>query len=230
MLRPGIALVAIVVATGCDPKVDSDYKGEVLTSLRGAVVGEPAPSPDMDQFEVHVDWFWYEATDDPSGTSDELQLVEVTAEFPFGFRLDFFEPPAVLHDVGGIQMNLAEMYILSAPYPSPEVGGRVPFYAMADRHVLVYLESDVPPGSLAAAFLGGPLPAGFHLMEATQRADCSTSISPWDCENFGQDDLTVATDDLDTLIPLLHVDPADGLGGILPAPWLTLEELRAQEG
>ena len=227
-LTPWLALASLIVAApGCDPKAEDTYHGEAIASIRGTVTGEPGVVDDPEQLQVIVSWFWYESTDDPSGVG-EGHVVEVTAEFPFGFRLDVFVPPSKVNNVGGTRMNLADMYILDGDYPDPDVGGAVPFYAMADRHMVAYLENDAPAGSMAAEFLGGPLPAGFHVLESHQRADCSTSISEWDCEVFGQDDLLPAPDDLDTVIPLLKVDIADGLGGVLPYPWLTLEEVRAR--
>ncbi len=218
---PAFAALA-VAAFGCDPKADSDYEGEVITSIRGVVNGEEAPVEDPDQLEVTLSWFWYEPGDPPVGYS-ETQVVEMTAEFPLGFRMDLVQPPADLNDLGGTRMSVAAMYVLDGPYP--HMGGFVPYYAMADAHMIAYLEDDAPPDSLAARFLGGPVPAGFHVMQATARVDCSTSADPLTCEHGEQADLSLAPDDLDTLIPLLKVDVTQGVGSVLPYPWVTLAEV-----
>ena len=89
---------------------------------------------------------------------------------------------------------------------------------------------DVVPGSLAARFLHGELSAGFHVLEARQRTDCETSRDPAACERGDQADLYPPPDDLDTIIPMIHVDVTQGVGGILPSPWLTLEELQYPDG
>ncbi len=224
-LTPWLGLAALAVgAGGCDPKAESDYEGEVITSIRGVVNGEKTPVDDPEQLQVTLSWSWYEPGDDPVGYAED-QIAVVTAEFPFGFRIDLLQPPTELNDLGGTRMSIAWMYVLDGPYPGPGEGGFVPFYAMADAHMLAYLEDDAPPDSLAARFLGGPLPAGFHVMQATARTDCSTSADPQLCEAGEQADLSLAADDLDTLIPLLKVDVTQGVGDVLPYPWVTLAEV-----
>jgi hypothetical protein len=60
--------------------------------------------------------------------------------------------------LGGIE--LAEAYVdlvADATQPRPQPCGR-------DRgHALIYASDDVPAGSLAADYLGGPVAAGYHL-------------------------------------------------------------------
>jgi hypothetical protein len=222
-----MGLAAAASAAACDPKVDSEYRGEAILSIYGAVAGEEMESDD--ELVAYASWYWYEGdTDNPEGES-ESQAMKVTADYPFKFRIDIYEPPSKLGEIDGVRISLAWLYVLNAPYPEPGVGGFVPFYAMADRHMLVYLEDDAEPGSIAAEFLHGPLPAGFHVMEARPRADCSTSINPRWCEDYGQDDLYLAPDDLETEIPLLLVDVTQGVGGILPYPWLSLQEVQPPE-
>ena len=36
---------------------------------------------------------------------------------------------------------------------------------MVEDYVVVYVEQDMTPGTISATFVGGPLPAGFHLMK-----------------------------------------------------------------
>lgn len=225
-LTISIGLAAAATAAACEPKVNIGYKGEAILSVYGAVTGEAMKSDDT--LDAYAAWFWYEADDPPEGESED-QIAEVTADYPFSFRIDIYQPPSRLADVDGARMSLAKLFVLNGPYPNGEMVAFVPFYAMASNHVLVYLEDDADPGSIAARFLHGELSAGFHVMEAQQRADCSTSIDPRECENHGQHDLYLAPADLDTKIPLVLVE-GPGASGLLPNPWLTLEELQFPDG
>ncbi len=146
----------LVLLAACDPLAGGDYVGEPLFTLEGTL-----SAPDDRVGGVALLW------QDPRGAGGpgiETTAVPVTLAFPAAFRVSIPSPPpsSVRFELDGIE--LAEAYIYAVADPTakrPEPRG------LARTHVVVFAASDVPDGSAAAAYLGGPLAAGYHLRAYT---------------------------------------------------------------
>lgn len=184
MLRARHALVALPFLA-CDSQTDSDYRGEVLAELRG-VVTVPAALEPPDAMEIIVLW------DFDNGDGDEFlgQSAEVRGEFPARFALSITEPPPdiVLGEADPLGRRGAIGYVAAIPKGKKVAdvleGNALPA-ALSGRYVVVYSEQDVPADTLSALQLGGPLKAGYHLLEAVPYEEWSVEHpeAP-DCEFF----------------------------------------------
>ncbi len=145
------SLVLLAVAA-CDPLAGTDYVGEPLFTLGGTL-----SAPDDQVGGVALVW------QDPRGAGGPgvaTTAVPVALEFPAAFHVSIPTPPpaAARFTLDGVE--LAEAYVYAVVDPS---AARPAPRGLARGHVLIFASSDVPPGSAAAAYLGGPVAAGYHL-------------------------------------------------------------------
>ncbi|NOU26503.1 MAG: hypothetical protein HOO96_01240 [Polyangiaceae bacterium] len=83
--------------------------------------------------------------------------------------------PEQMNDFGGngklpneVRIGLAGIVAVA---PGTDLSGRtrpVPVLGVVEDYEVVYVERDAVPNTIAAAFLGGPLRAGFHLMRVVR--------------------------------------------------------------
>ena len=175
-------LLALAILGACDPQVGEDYKGEPLVSLHGEVVNQL----DGSIGPLDASLVWLNASGEPDTTIGDS--VPVTGDFPAGFRLDVYRPPdeAALNDytIGGEypdESRIGVAWITALREGQTLTGAESEPYGIAERHVLIYLESDVRPGTSSEAMVGGPLEAGFHLMDVVDTADPACASEGFDC-------------------------------------------------
>jgi hypothetical protein len=201
-----LSAMAALVTAACDAQTGDDYLGEPLADLHGVVRNEvPRPPDDL---RLMIVWLA------EIGGSDTfaIQGVRLSGAFPVRFRLELYEPPPAdaLNDFsrGGTMAGEARIgtaYIIAAaadatltdPGAGP-VGG-------SEEHVLVWVETDLEPGSRGAGFVGGPLDAGYHLMRAIAPGEEDCPQGPddvFDC-------LRPAPDGFDTEVEIRIADDLD---------------------
>ena len=157
----------VLGALGCDSLVSPDYPGEPLVSLRGQVTGNsPVPLP-----QVEVGLLWQRGP--PPSTNDEQLATRaaVKGEFPAQFVLRLYHPAPDaarmrLRD-GEVRFARANAAVLPVGVAQPEAAfSNVTSiaYAVDREHWFLFLEQAVPGGSLTEWWLGGALPAGYHLL------------------------------------------------------------------
>jgi hypothetical protein len=180
-MRRTPALTATLMASiwACDPQADSKYLGEPLVTLRGQVTSS-TPLPPLEAAML-----WQRGAP-PSTNDQELATrAPVQTGFPASFTVHLYQPPPARArrtlapgevtfaraNAGAVPPGMAEEAAVGPPAAGPmgtggAAGGAVG-YGIDAMHWVVYLESDVPPQSLTAWWLGTPLKAGFHFLRAT---------------------------------------------------------------
>jgi hypothetical protein len=128
--------------------------------------------------------------DPPSSNDEELATrAPVQAGFPATFTVHLYQPPPAAArrtlapgEVTYARANAAAIPAgIAAGLVGPALAGAgTPSsngpYGIDASHWVMYLASDVPPGSLTAWWLGAALPAGFHLLRvAVVDPKCITS-------------------------------------------------------
>ena len=165
--RSLIALAALSCA--CDPQADGGYLGEPLASFPGYVA-----SAGVSPLEAAMLW---QRGVPPSIDDQELATrAPVQTGFPARFTLSLYQPPpaAARKTLAPGQVPYARANAGAVP-PGVAVGSTgslvpaaaPPPYGIDATHWIVYLPSDIPPGSLMEWWLGKALPAGFHLLRVT---------------------------------------------------------------
>ena len=159
--------VSLLGTSGCDSQVAPDYPGEPLVSLTGQVTStNPLPLP---QLEVGLLW----QRGPPPSTNDEQLATQanVQGEFPAKFILRLYHPapeaarqPLRTGEVRFARANAAVLPVGVAPVNASFSDVSSIAYALDTLHWFLYLEQDVPENSLTAWWLGGALPAGYHLL------------------------------------------------------------------
>jgi len=151
-------VVALLFLTACDAQVDTRYAGEPLVRVRGTAIGF---SPEDLADGAAVRWNPQRGTDLTVGPMTVLPMeplppsglsVSVVATPPDDAYFGFDGEPA-----------LAEGALLLTQ------GGTVVGTAIDMR--LVFIDGEVAPDSLTAAYLGGALAPGFHLYIARPTAE-----------------------------------------------------------
>ena len=164
--RSLIALAALSCA--CDPQADGGYLGEPLASFPGYVA-----SAGVSPLEAAMLW---QRGAPPSTNDQELATrAPVQTGFPARFTLHLYQPPpaAARRTLVPGQVPYARANAGAVPYGiAAGAAGALPAsqnaaYGIDANHWIVYLPSDVPPGSLMEWWLGKALPAGFHLLRVT---------------------------------------------------------------
>ena len=165
-----LLLALVALAGSCDPQADSDYLGDPLISLPG-YVKSAGPAP----LEAAMLW---QRGPPPSTNDQELATrAPVRTGFPASFVLHLYQPPpaAARRRLAPGEVMYARANVGAVPYgiAAGAVGGLGPSsgqngaYGIDPNHWVVYLPSDVPPGSFTEWWLGAALPAGFHLLRVT---------------------------------------------------------------
>ena len=192
VLRRFPAVIASsLLLLACDAQVDPRYDGEPLATIKGSIVSSTGGTAS----HLHTAVVNFRFTVDDTYHADYAPVV---GSFPAQFSIDLDVPPPsdTLNDFtqGGTQPSESRFstgYIFVVrdgvdlnTNPADAIVG------IAEEYVLVYVESDVQPGSRSAQFLGGALTAGYHLMkyvpmdaaELQAVEDCkATSSDPAKC-------------------------------------------------
>jgi hypothetical protein len=190
-------LIAATLCCGCDPQADGNYLGEPLATFDGHV-----SSAGVAPLEAAMLW---QRGPPPSTDDQELATrAPVQTGFPARFTLHLYQPApaAARRTLAPGQVPYARANAGAIPYgiAAAAVGGLAPAappgttspaangpYGIDAHHWIVYLPTDVPPGSLMEWWLGGALAAGFHLMTvvavdpacipAEQLASCAAELA-----------------------------------------------------
>jgi hypothetical protein len=166
-LLPAILLGATLL--GCEAQVDPSYPGEAMVRLRGTAVGFAA---DEVAGSAAIVWNSNAGPEVPSGPRSVESL---QAHFPADLTVEVLSrpPEQAFFAVEGETARLAEgyIYLVRAGAGRPPVGAD--FIGQAFDSVLVYVDGTVQPDSLTARYLGGVLPAGYHLADWRATAEVS---------------------------------------------------------
>jgi hypothetical protein len=148
------AAVLAVLAIGCDSLAGRDYVGEPMFTMTGSFASsEVAPSDPV----TGVALMWQDARG-AGGPGVATTTVPVAIAFPATFRVDVPVPPpdGARFALGGVTLAEAYVYVVTA-------GGEP---RGSDRtHALVFASAEVAAGTVAADYLGGAMPAGYHLRQ-----------------------------------------------------------------
>ena len=180
--RGGFARAAscagLLALAACQPQATSGYLGEPLVTLQGQVVSNGALPP----LEAAMLW---QRGDPPRPTILELAtLAPVQSGFPATFTLHLYQPPPAaarrsLIDGGVVYARAnasAVPYGIAVTQISDLPASGNPSYGIDALHWVIYLDTDVPAGSLTEWWLGAPLGAGFHLVDVIPfDPSCETS-------------------------------------------------------
>ncbi|WP_437567165.1 hypothetical protein [Sorangium sp. So ce542] len=149
----------------CDAQVDPEYRGEPLATIQGAIVDEGGSTGG----HLRTAILNYNFLVNDFGHTD---IAPVVGSFPAEFRIDLNVPPPaeVLNDFtrGGARPSESRF---STGYIAVLKEGLDPnvdpasIAGLAEEYMLVYVETDVQPGTQSERFLGGALSAGYHLMK-----------------------------------------------------------------
>ncbi len=168
-----LLLLPLLGGAGCDSQVSPDYPGEPLVSLHGQVTSSsPLPLP---QLEVGLLW----QRGPPPSTGDEQLATKaaVQGEFPAQFILRLYHPapeaarqPLRTGEVRFARANAAVLPVGIAQPGANFANVNSIAYALDSQHWFLFLEQPVPTGSLTEWWLGGALPAGYHLLNVLATA------------------------------------------------------------
>ncbi|WP_437632007.1 hypothetical protein [Sorangium sp. So ce854] len=157
------ALPVLLAACG-DPQVGSDYPGESLLTIKGTIVNElgEAPAGPVDAVLV-----WNSVTTEAENENFPARTT-VTGSFPAAFTLSIHEPPPAeslndLTEVGLVDTRVGIATIEAAL--SEDSAGEGSGLGVDERHVIVYVESEMDDDGFWSNFFGGPLAPGFHVMD-----------------------------------------------------------------
>ncbi|WP_437807515.1 hypothetical protein [Sorangium sp. So ce1078] len=218
-------LVSAVVASSfllaCDGQVDPGYRGEPLATIEGAIVDEGG----VDTSGLYTAILNYNFLIDDFSHIDSAPVI---GSFPAEFRIDLSVPPPaeVLNDftLGGTRPSESRFsvgYIAvlhEGMDPNTELGS---IAGLAEDYMLVYVETDVQPGTQSERFLGGALSAGYHLMKWAPMTEAELQQAREDCElrtpepgmcNDANDRLVPNPEEFDSEVTIKIVPP-DQLNG-----------------
>jgi hypothetical protein len=184
----------LLLAVSCDPQADRSYLGEPLMTLHGQVIS-PGTLP---QLEAAMLW-----QRGPPPSNDDQQLATrapVQAGFPATFTAHLYQPPPgaarktlLPGEVTYARANAAAVpagiaaNAIGPPAAGPAAGAGGPppsgppatsNYGIDPRHWVVWLETDVAPGSLMEWWLGGALSRGFHLLRVDAVNPACVALDP----------------------------------------------------
>ena len=161
--------VLFVFCIGCDALAPSDYVGEPLFTIEGTFA-TTTNAPEDPLGGVALLWQDPAGADGPGVAST---TVPVAIQFPASFRVDIPVPPPdaarFTFDDGDVAIAEAYVFVVESTtdHVVPRGGERV--------HVVAWASADVPGGSLAADYLGGPIAAGYHLRTFTPVTTAGTA-------------------------------------------------------
>jgi len=147
-------LLLPVVLAACDSLAGQAYVGEPLITLAGTF----APSAGTPSDVGAIALLWQDA-EGASGPGKAMVAVPVSIEFPAAFAVEVPSPPppdVMFAFDDGIALAECYVYVIADADTLRLLG--------ADRtHALVFATDDIPATSSAAAYLGGPVAAGYTL-------------------------------------------------------------------
>jgi len=151
------AVLGVVLLAGCDPLADTRYVGEPMFTLTGTIVSPAKGSEPVGGLAL----VWQD-TGGAGGPGISTMVVPVELEFPSTFRISvpLPGPDAAKFAFDDSTVELAEAYMFAVADPR---AARVVPRGMDRTHALVWASGDVAEGTQAAAYLGGPVSAGYHL-------------------------------------------------------------------
>ncbi len=179
--------VPLLGMASCDSQVSPDYPGQPLVSLTGEVTS--TSSSYLGPVEVALLW----QRGPPPSTGDETLATKaaVQGEFPAQFVLYLYHPPpqAALQTLqpGEVSFARANAAVVSqgvanALAAMPSTSGPVDVsntaYALDTLHWFLFLEEAVPANSLTEWWLGGALPAGYHLLNVLATSPACLQPTP----------------------------------------------------
>ncbi|WP_437775117.1 hypothetical protein [Sorangium sp. So ce1097] len=166
----------------CDAQVDPEYRGEPLATIQGAIVDEGG----VDAGELYTAILNYNFVINDFSHTDSAPVI---GSFPAEFRIDLNVPPPAeaLNDftLGGARPSESRFsvgYIAvlhEGTDPNVDPGALA---GIAEEYMLVYVETDVQPGTESERFLGGALTAGYHLMKWAPMTEAELQQAREDCE------------------------------------------------
>lgn len=171
-LSTGALFGALALAAACDTQAGDEYQGETLARLQGVVTNDLEEPPPAELDAVLV---WETVSGDTDFVTAETAVVD--GEFPSSFQLEVLLPPGefVLNDFtsegGAPEARVGIAYLMALPAGEDAEESAANAVGVSERYVLIYAESDVAEGSVTADLVGGPLEAGFHLMEVIDSDD-----------------------------------------------------------
>jgi hypothetical protein len=155
------ALLVLALAA-CEPQVDGGYPGETIAVLPGTVLSPGDVVVDGMQL------FWQGV--DPRGPGAVKTTLPVRTRFPSGFEASLTAPPPVEARLAfDGEPAFAEGCLYALAWRGRSLVPAGTDYGRA----LVWLAADAAPGTTTAAYLGGPLAAGFHVVRWTPTAELS---------------------------------------------------------
>lgn len=170
MPRPLLSAIVLgATLLACEAQVDPSYPGEAMVGLRGTAVGFGA---DEVAGSAAIVWNSNAGPEVPSGprSGESLQ-----AHFPADVTVEVLSrpPEEAFFAVEGESARLAEgyIYLVRVGAARPPLGAD--FIGQAFDSVLMYVDGTVQPDSLTAQYLGGVLPAGYHLVDWRATAEVS---------------------------------------------------------
>lgn len=202
-----VALAACAACAACDAQVAADYPGEPLARIRGTPIG-------FDDGDVAsaaaVRWNPQRGADLTTGP---VQALPLRTHPPASLLLEVvtLPPQDAYFGFEGEPARVAEG-TLSLTHGDQRVGEAIDF-------ALVHLDGDVEPGSITAAYLGGALAPGFHLLDVRATAELTppqayfaarcaadAAAEPGEsaaaaCRAMRRYELVPTPDDLDTSLP-----------------------------
>lgn len=197
-IRCLLAVIAAAAFVSCDPAAQPAYLGDPLMTVSGQVTS----SGPID-IALEAAMLWQRGPPPAMDDQVLATHAPVQTGFPASFTMHVYQPPpaAALRTLLPGQVTYARanaaavppsvIVAMSAPaggsasgggspaVPGPGSGGgpqpgQNPNYGFDANHWVIYLASDVAPGSLMEWWLGGALPAGFHLLRFASQA-CPTA-------------------------------------------------------
>ncbi|HWM86929.1 MAG TPA: hypothetical protein VNO33_13845 [Kofleriaceae bacterium] len=162
----------------------------------------PEPLPPIDIY-AELEWVSFLSNGDDAMNGGGSKLAS-EGEFPARFTLEVFHEPwdAWLNDFSRYGASPRESRIgLALLRADGELAFRSSGWNAFARHVLVYVDSDIQPGTTSETFAGGLLTAGFHVLEVVD-APCDSYLPADDPSEGGLDCLRPAPQDLDSQLDL----------------------------
>jgi len=163
--------IASFLATACSSQKGPDYAGKPAAQVHGTIITSATPAPN----DAIVELVWTNFA--RQGDTAETANVPAHGNFPANFTIDIFSPPSPdhLNDFSrrGALPNESRVGVATIYAVAPgttKVDGKTPILGVVEDFVVVYLEQDAVPGTIAATFVGAPLSAGFHLMKVSPPA------------------------------------------------------------
>lgn len=216
-----LLLLLAVPLAACASQVDGDNQGQVIATMRGALTStrsSPLPSP-----EVALVWL------KPSQMSEPVGAERVEAKGLLSqFTLSIYSPPpdSMLEMQPEVDSWPVGMGLVVVGNQGADYTDQTQWRGADLDHMLLYFPEAPAADSALTAFLHGPAPTkGFHLYTVTrlteaerqQRLDCVNALPHsgmsfdyvqvyTQCRGFGNDELDLAPQDMDTLLDAKEIE------------------------